>query len=92
MYLSDHKAPVRKKESKMSHTHEWKSRRDEVIQARKERASKILSSKGIEILSETKYSLTFLFVLVHSVAEIDIFFICFLWGSAILLSYCYHKI
>ena len=41
----------------MSHTHEWKSRRDEVIQARKDRASKILRSKGIEILSETKYSL-----------------------------------
>ena len=41
----------------MARSQEWKSRRDWVIQARKDRASKILRSNGIDVLSETKYSL-----------------------------------
>lgn len=41
----------------MSLSQEWKAHRDGVIQARKDRASQILRSNGIDVLSETKYSL-----------------------------------
>ncbi len=41
----------------MTRSQEWKAHRDGVIQARKDRASQILRSNGIDVLSETKYSL-----------------------------------